>query len=1544
MNNYLEEQTVEGIAIIGMDGRFPGAKNIEEFWHNLRNGVESITFFSDEELIAAGIPSKTIKDPNYVKAGAILSDVDLFDADFFGISPREAQATDPQHRFLLECAWGALENSGYDSENYDGRIGVYVGSSLSTYLHKNLLTNPNFLKSTGDLQIEIGNDKDFVPTRISYKLNLTGPSVCINTACSTSLVSVHIACQGLIDRECDLALAGGATISIPQTAGYFHQEDSVASPDGRCRPFDAEAKGTIFGSGVGIVVLKRLEDAIADRDPILAVIKGSAINNDGSLKVGYTAPSVDGQAEAIAEAQEIGEIDPETITYIENHGTGTAMGDPIEIAALTKVFRNSTDKQGYCAIGSVKGNLGHLNRASGAIGLIKTVLALKNKEIPPSINYQKPNPQIDFANSPFYVNRSLQPWQSNGLPRRAGVSSFGIGGTNAHLVLEEAPVKEPSSSSRPWQLLLLSAKSEPALETASKNLAQYLETHPDLNLADVTYTLQVGRRDFPQRRIVVCQNSSEACHALQNQDFPEPPECKKRTVAFMFSGQGAQYVNMGKELYESEPIFREQIDYCCDLLQPTLGLDLRDIIYPEADKIAQAAKQLTETRYTQPALFTIEYALASLWMAWGIKPEATIGHSIGEYVAACLAGVFSLEDALVLVAERGKLMQELPSGSMLSVFLSETEVKVLLNDDLDLAVINALDSCVVSGTHEAIDAFEQKLNQKEIDCRRLHTSHAFHSSMMEPILATFREKVSQFTLNSPQIPYISNVTGTWITPESATSPDYWAKHLRSTVNFAAGVKELLQKSDLILLEVGPGRMLKSLALKQAKDQVVLSSIRHPKEQTSDLAFLLNTLGQLWQAGVEVNWSGFYQQEKRDRLALPIYPFQRQRYWLEPQVSLGQLSPDNVRTLLPKLERTGKFSTPELQLLPKLLETLVQMEVEAKETNSIEDWFYEVQWQQQSLKTDQNKSLPEKWLILADTQGVGENLAAHLQTRGRITTLVFPGQQYEQVSAIEFRISSNSAEDFEQLFKNLNLKSSEELGIVHLWSLEGVESSVMALQDLNATTSLVCRSTLNLVQYLGMTGISNFCSLWLVTRDAQAVGQESNLTGLSQAPLWGMGKVIRLEYPELNCVLVDLDSGLKNNDSQALLATIGSNDPEDRVALRNNAVYVPRIVRKDFPTSRITPKKLFQGDKSYLITGGLKGLGLYIAAWMAKQGAKHLVLLGRSEPSVSTKEKITELETAGIKVVVAQADVTQEEQIAKVVRDIDHSLPPLGGIIHAAGVLDDGILQQLSWEKFNRVMAPKVQGAWNLHSLTQEKSLDFFILFSSVASLLGFPGQANHVSANTFLDTLAYYRQTQGLPGLTINWGLWAEVGTAVDKKVEGIERISPKLALQALEQLLSQSDPQVGVVPIDWWEFSNKFLLGNTAPFFKELISQPQPDTNKQISAQDIMRADKRDRNSLLISYIQDRVAHALGINSNQLNIQKPLTQMGLDSLMAVQLRNWFKTDLGVNVRTSQFIDNVSVNVLAQIFSEQLLQTSDSQAVQANSYSTDDNDLIEGEI
>jgi acyl transferase domain-containing protein/SAM-dependent methyltransferase/acyl carrier protein len=883
----IDDEASQGVAIVGMASRFPGVKNIEEFWQILRAGVEAIAFFSEEELISLGVDPILLKNPNYVKAKGVLADIELFDAAFFGFSPREAELTDPQQRVFLECAWSALENAGYNPETYPGTVGVYAGAGWNSYLLFNLASHPHLLESEIGHQTLLGNEKDNLCTRVSYKLNLKGPSITVQTGCSTSLVAAALAYQGLLTYQCDMALAGGVSITVPQT-GYLYQSGGIFSPDGHCRAFDAKAQGTVVGSGAGVVVLKRLEEAIADGDYIYAVIKAAAINNDGSQKAGYTAPSIEGQARAIVEAQAMAEVQPQSITYIEAHGTATSLGDPIEVAALTKAFRTGTAAKGFCAIGSVKTNIGHLDAAAGVAGLIKTALALKHKEIPPSLHFEKANPKIDFASSPFYVNTSLAEWEANGDSRRAGVSSFGLGGTNAHLILEEAPAIASSTHEKSQKLLVFSARTSEALENFTTDLASHLRQRPEVELADVAYTLQVGRKAFTHRRALVCDDANDAAAALEARDpqrvLTQVSESSAHGVVFMFSGQGSQYVNMAREIYQAEPTFRLHANICFDLLKSKHDLNLRQILYPSDEYLEESAERLKQTENAQPALFVIEYALAQMWMSWGIPMRAAIGHSIGEYVAATIAGVFSIESALSLVAARGRLIQSLPGGAMLAIPLSEQEVVPLLGSSLSLAAINGPSSCVVSGPVDAVEALEQQLASKGIDSRRLHTSHAFHSEMMEPVLKTFGDHLKQVRFTPPHTPYISNVTGTWITASEATDPNYWVGHLRQTVRFADGLTRLMTDTRSVLLEVGPGRTLSQLARRHPclKDgQAALSSLHHPQEGHSDSTLLLKTLGQLWLSGVEIDWSKFYRNQQRHRLPLPTYAFDRQRYWIEP---------------------------------------------------------------------------------------------------------------------------------------------------------------------------------------------------------------------------------------------------------------------------------------------------------------------------------------------------------------------------------------------------------------------------------------------------------------------------------------------------------------------------------------------------------------------------------------------------------------------------------------------------------------------------------------
>ena len=878
--------SAEGIAIVGMAGRFPGARDVATLWRNVCAGLDSITEFAGSELDPS-LPPELASDAMYVRARGIIEGYDQFDAAFFGIGPKDAELMDPQQRLFLEACWEALENAGYVPETIRGLVGVFAGVYSNSYLTNNVLTHPEYEERLGSLGVLVHNDKDYVATRVAHKLDLLGPAVSIHTACSTSLVAVVEAFHSLRTGQCDLALAGAAAITCPPKAGYWYIEGGMLSPDGHTRPFDADSNGTAFNDGLAVVVLKRLSDALADGDTIYGVIRGAAINNDGGRKASFTAPSVEGQAAVIRMAQAVAGVEARSISYVEAHGTATPLGDPIEVEALTEAFRATTADKQFCAISSIKSNLGHLVSAAGATGLIKTALSLTHKVIPPTAHFKKPNPRIDFANSPFFVADRLMPWPEGSTPRRAGVSSFGVGGTNAHVVVEEPPHSETTASLRPRQLLLLSARTRTALEQAAQRLSRHLAEQPELDLADVAFTLARGRRAFPERCFVVAQSGAEASGALAK--FARLParraDANQPAIAFLFPGQGAQYANMGRSLYRDDPVFRTVVDECATKLAPLLGRDLRELLYPAAEAQDEASQELRNTAYTQPALFTIEYATAQVLLGLGVRPQAMVGHSIGEFVAAVLAGVMSLDDALTLVAARGRMMQELPKGSMLSVRLPADTVATRLGPTLAIASENGPALCVVSGPSADIDALKATLEAEGVACRHLLTSHAFHSAMMEPIVEPFAELVAKVQLHAPRVRYVSTLTGTWITDEEAQSPQYWARHLRHSVRFAPAVRTLLeQPGSCVLVEVGPRATLSTLSRQQIRDAsrvVAVPTLADSAEDNADWTAFLGALGQLWACGAEVDWQSFFIEERRRRVALPTYPFEPKRYWIEP---------------------------------------------------------------------------------------------------------------------------------------------------------------------------------------------------------------------------------------------------------------------------------------------------------------------------------------------------------------------------------------------------------------------------------------------------------------------------------------------------------------------------------------------------------------------------------------------------------------------------------------------------------------------------------------
>ena len=1514
MSRLLDSSSLNGseIAIIGLAGRFPGAKSVDEFWENLRDGVESISFFSDEEVLASGVDATVLSDPKFVKAGAVLDDADLFDADFFGFSPREAEITDPQHRLFLECAWEALENAGYHSTSYNGSIGVYAGPNSSNY-SLNVAFN---LHATGDSldpeQLNIALSSDFLTTRVSYKLNLEGPSFSVQTACSTSLVAVHLACQSLLNGECDTALAGGVSVSSSRNVGHFYREGGIKSPDGHCRTFDAKSQGTIRGEGVGIVVLKRLDDALADGDFIHAVIKGSAINNDGSLKVSYSAPRIDGQAKAIKTAQVVAEILPQTISYVEAHGTATSLGDPIEIAALTQAFRSETDRKNFCAVGSVKTNVGHLGAAAGVTGLIKTVLALKHKQIPPSLHFENPNPKIDFKNSPFYVNTSLAEWTADGAPRRAGVSSFGMGGTNAHVVLEEAPLIESSGPSRPWQLLLLSARTSSALESATANLLEHF--HRELNLADVAYTLKVGRKAFDYRRILVCQDIEQAKGALETLDsqqvLTQLREPGQPSVVFMFSGQGAQYVAMARDLYRSEPTFAEQVNNCCELLRPHLGVDLRRVLYPASEQLTEASEQLQQTAITQPALFIIEYALAQLWAEWGVHPTAMIGHSIGEYVAATLAGVFSLEDALMLVCARGKLMQQLPAGSMLAVPLSEAELRPLIGPGISVAAINSPSTCVVSGPAEAIAALENQLSAQALSCRRLYTSHAFHSQMMEPILEAFTQRARQVNFQTPQIPYISNITGTWITVKEATSPSYWADHLRHTVRWSDGLRELLKESSHILLEIGPGRTLTTLARQHPDkkiDQIVLSSVRHPKETVSDSAFVLKALGQLWLAGVEVDWSGFYAHEQRHRLALPTYPFERQRYWIE--------SPQSADT----------------QRL------IAMMSVERK--LDIADWFYAPCWKQSiriaTLRDRQEAQDFQKsrTLIFIDEYGVGEQLREALKAHNHEIVTVRVGDDFIKVDDDLYELNPSNSDGYDLLFKELLKQQRLPDTVIHLWNVTPAVQSSLDLSSVESAQEVGFYSLLFLAQALSRLNLSKQVAITVVSSNMQSVTGEEFLSP-EKATLLGPINVISQASSHINCRSVDVffpdtKDGQKEKLKDQLLAELGRPISEGLiervVALRGSTRWVRTFepVRLEAPTES-KPARLREAGV-YLITGGLGGIGLTLAKHLARTINAKLILTGRSAlptrdewaswvaahdatDSISRKiQSVQELEELGSEVLVISADVANLTQMTDAIAQIQSRFGQIHGVIHAAGVPGGGVIQLKTSEEAQNVLAPKITGTLVLETLFKNVDLDFLILCSSMSSVLGGFSQIDYAGANAFLDAFSHYRNSRkGAFTLSIDWGAWQAVGMAANAefpeklqelRASGLQKgILPEEGADAFTRLLGSVLPKVLVSPTDFLNLLERYagkqdIDGELLSQFETAVTSKSKHPRPKLSSNYV--SPRNDVEQQLADIWQD----LLGIE--QIGIDDNFFELGGDSLLALQVISrvykLFHTELSID-------------------------------------------------
>lgn len=1379
------EPSLTDIAIIGMALRVPGATCVDQFWRNLRSGIESIRSLGEQELLAAGELPETFLDKSYVARTADLDGMELFDPEFFGFSRQEAAVMDPQHRQFLECAWEAIETSARPPKSLNGAVGVFAGCGMGSYFYFNVCSNRKLLDQVGMFLLRhTGNDKDFLSTRASHLFDLRGPSVNIQTACSTSLVAVHFACQSLLSGECDMALAGGVTIELPHRRGYLYKEGEILSPDGHCRSFDHRAAGTVFGSGTGVVVLRRLSDAIASGDPIRAVIKATAINNDGASKAGYLAPSVTGQAQAVVEAHAMAGITADTIQYVECHGTGTRIGDPIEIQALSDAFRVSSDANGHCLVGSVKSNIGHLDTAAGVVGLIKTALALEHGEIPPTVGFEKPNPAIDFAASPFQVCDRLTPWPATKGPRRAGINSLGVGGTNAYAVLEQAPAKNAPSAARADgegpHVLVLSAKSRKALDESGQRLAEFLESKPEAALPDIAATLFHGRSHFVHRRAVAARDRAHAAALLRATDRNAAAAHQLvddvAGAVFLFPGGGAQYPSMARWLYRNEASFRKTVDEGLSYLPAEAAAEVRAVwLDPETP---DAALRFRQPDLQLPAILITEIAIARLWMGWGVKPVALIGHSMGENAAAHIAGVLSFKNAVELVHLRGKLFTEIEPGGMLSVPLAETDLLARLPAGLDLASVNAPELSVVSGANDALDRFQASLSQDGIEAIRVPIDIAAHSRMLTPILERFEAFLKGIALAAPKIAIVSNLTGEWLTDAQARDPGYWRAHLSSTVKFANGIAKLARESGRIYIEVGPGRTLSSLvkAHGSVKANQVINSLPHPDEAADDHVHFVGALGRAWAVGHTFPLERMWDLQKTRRIPLPTYPFQHERYWIEASASQTHAA-DTLRH------------------------------------ESIEDWFAMPMWVRSPLllpapaTAGANEHAERRWLIYSDGSKLAARIANGLE--GRIT-VVTAGSRLKKIDEHRWTVDFGAASHHQELLDELQSCGFQPTDVVYCCGLEGLSTSLrnsVRGQDLQEKLRSTFFVPTFLVRALARLGDPvNFTVLTSKLAEIDGSALDPML-----ALLLGPVLVAPREAAQVATRCMDVDYsrlGLRMREAEQDILTELNTAPVDRlVALRKGSRWIRLLHKLSLPATT-EAKPWLREEGVYVITGGLGGIALEIAEHLARLKKVKLALLARSElpPEAEWDEllriapedsdgarrmrRLRAIRQLGSQVDVFACDITDRDQVERALSAVRAKLGPIAGVIHAAGVMDDEPIDSKSQTSMSRVLLPKVAGAVNLDRLIREP-LDFFIVFSSVASTLGLPGQVDYTAANAFLDAFAMARASRA-PGRTvaINWNAWRDIGMAARASVERQRGKAPSyvVAHPALDGYSDDSD------------------------------------------------------------------------------------------------------------------------------------------------------------